>query len=101
MNPPPDTATLDPKQAERDLRRGSPRERTTTHLKRIVAAAAALHLSTAAADNTVPGDKGKDGKGNETQAKPPAEPPGYLVVDPVPPPHIDKNEGDAFLRAGA
>jgi hypothetical protein len=90
----------DPKQAERDLKTGSPRDRTAAHLKRIVAAAA-LQLGTAVADNSVPGDKGKDGKDQkppETQQKPPEEKPGYLVVDPVPPPYINRNEGEGYLR---
>ena len=49
----------DPKQAERDLARGSPRDRTAAHLRRIVAATAAalLPLQGALADNSVPGDK--------------------------------------------
>jgi PEGA domain-containing protein len=91
----------DPKQAERDLKTGSPRDRTTAHLRRIVAAAAALQLGTAVADNSVPGDKGKDGnKPPEAQKPPekPPEPPGYLVVDPVPPPYINRNEGEGWLR---
>jgi hypothetical protein len=91
----------DPKQAERDLKRGSPRDRTAAHLQRIVAAAAALQLGTAIADNSVPGDKGKEGKGNEAQ-KPPDKPPpqdvGYGVVDPMPPPYINRNEGDSYLQ---
>src|SRR5438067_6269926 len=93
----------DPKQAERDLGAGSPRDRTAAHLKRIVAAAAALHLGAAVADNSVPGDKGKDGKNQkppEAQKPPekPPEQPGYLVVDPVPPPYINRNEGEGWLR---
>jgi hypothetical protein len=78
---------------------GSPRERTKAHLGRIVAAAAALQLGTAVADNTVPGDKGKDGKDKQTQGTPqkPPEPPSYGVVDPMPPPYINRNEGAAFI----
>src|SRR5262249_33079203 len=43
--------------------------------------------------------KGKDGKDKptDTQKKPPPEPPSYGVVDPMPPPYINRNEGAAFL----
>jgi hypothetical protein len=89
----------DPQQAERDLRTGSPRDRTRAHLKRIVAAAAALQLGTAWADNTIPGgDKPKNDKGKQTKKEPrPPDPPSYGVVDPMPPPYINRNEGEAFL----
>jgi hypothetical protein len=90
----------DPKQAERDLQKGSPRARTAEHLKRIVAAAAALQLGTAVADNSVPGDKGKNGNKPPDAQKPPErppEPPGYGVVDPMPPPYINRNEGEGYL----
>ena len=91
----------DPEQAQRDLKTGSPRERTSAHLRRIIAAAAALQLGTAVADNSVPGDKGKEGTKPPQEQKPPEKPPenpGYLVVDPVPPPYINKNEGEGYLR---
>ena len=92
----------DPKQAERDLQSGSPRDRTAAHLKRILAAAAALHLGTALADNSVPGDKGKDGKDHkppdaQKPPDPPPQPPGYGVVDPMPPPYINRGDGQGYL----
>jgi hypothetical protein len=85
-----------------DADRGSPRERTSAHWKRIVAAAAALQLGTAAADNSVPGDKGHEGKNPKPPdvQKPPEKPPEvhYMVVDPVPQPYINRNEGEGYLR---
>jgi hypothetical protein len=56
--------------------------------------ASLIRLGTALADNSVPGDKGKDGQKPPDAQKPPPkdakapEPPGYLVVDPVPYPQV-------------
>jgi hypothetical protein len=95
----------DPKQAERDLARGSPRDRTSAHLRRIVAAAAAalLPLQGALADNSVPGDKTKEDKkkGADTQKPPdtpPPQPPGYGVVDPMPMPYVNPSGKTGILR---
>ncbi len=95
----------DPEQAARDLRNGSPRDRTTAHLKRIVAAAAAaaLPFSAALADNSVPGEKRDGGKSGESQKegqpkKPPEEQPGYGVVDPMPQPYINRTLGEGAVR---
>jgi hypothetical protein len=91
----------DPEQAARDLSSGSPRDRTTAHLRRIVAAAAAaaLPLSGALADNSVPGGK-KDDKKGTAESRPASPPPevSYGVVDPMPPPYINKNPGEGTLR---
>lgn len=95
----------DPTAAARDLARGTPRERTRKHLGRLLAAAGlALPFAAARADNSLPptqtGDKGKptDGnKGKPPQPSPPPEPPGYGVVNPMPPPFIERNDKPGFL----
>jgi hypothetical protein len=99
------TEVLPDPEAHADRGGGSPRQRTTEHLKRILAAAGlALQLpQAAAADTSVPPLKGPDGKspsggqvkGGKTERKPgglkpkpqPQPPdPGYYVVDMLPEP---------------
>jgi len=93
----------DPEQAARDLAGGSPRDRTAAHLRRIVAAAAAAALPFAGggalADNSVPGGKNNDKKGTAESGRPSPPPDiGYGVVDPMPPPYVNKNTGEGALR---
>ncbi|HZS36946.1 MAG TPA: hypothetical protein VFF06_08970 [Polyangia bacterium] len=88
--------------------RGTPRERTASHLNRLLAAAGlALAPGLARADNTVPGGGGKPpgeakpGKKPDDAKKPEEpkpEPPGYGVVDPIPEPYIEKKAEPGFLR---
>ena len=91
----------DPSQAD-DLKFGSPRERTTRHLRQILAAAAGVGMIAsggARADNsipptgkekptdkTTPGDKPPTKGEPPHVTEPPAKPPSYWVVDPMPPP---------------
>src|SRR5579859_5118546 len=88
----------DPKQAKDDLARGSPRDRTSQHLKRILAAGvAALGMGgLARADTSTPpgGKNPTDGKQGDKPPvpKPPVPDPGYRVVDPVPMPYIERKE---------
>jgi hypothetical protein len=111
----------DPTQAA-DAARGSPRERTVEHLRKVMAAAAGLAMGagTALADVTPPpgkdgqakqgdaakqgdgkakdGDAGKTGKQAQKPKQPPPTPPSYGVVDPMPEPYIDKKGKPGFLR---
>ena len=111
----------DPGQAK-EAARGTPRDRTVEHLRKVMAAAAGLALAPGAvlADVTPPpgkdgnakqgdpsksgdgkakdGDAGKKGKQAQKQKPPPAEPPSYGVVDPMPEPYIDKKGKPGFLR---
>ena len=101
----------DPTQA-RALERGGPRERTSAHLRKVLAAAAGmamqLHGAGAHADATTPpqgggGQKQVDPKGSPNNdankpKDPPPQPPGYGVVDPMPEPYINKNPGEGVLK---
>ncbi len=98
----------DPAQAKEE-RRGSPRERTSQHLQRVLAAAAGLALTLQGvpghADVTPPQKGQPDGgkKPGDKDAKPgnppKPEPPGYGVVDPMPEPYIDRSVGaPGFLK---
>ena len=89
-----------------DLKHGSPRERTARHLRQILAATAAgvsllASGNVAQGDNSIPPPGGAtkpDGKGAKgvkpeqkkhppiKEPEPPQKPPGYWVVDPMPPP---------------
>jgi hypothetical protein len=87
----------DPTQAA-DAKRGTPRERTSEHLRRVLSAAAGVALGlhgAAHADVTPPKGKGEgDKKPTDTQkAEPKPDPPGYGVVDPIPEPYVDRNAG--------
>jgi PEGA domain len=87
--------------------RGTPRERTAGHLKRLLAAGLALAPGLVHADTTTPGGKkpGDAGaaKPDDAKGKPPQPPqqpqqPSYDVVDPIPPPYIEKKAPPGFLN---
>ena len=86
--------------------RGTPRERIADHMKRLLAAAGlALAPAIALADTTVPDGKGnakppeqKKPDGDKKPDAPQSDPPGYVVVDPVPEPYIEKKGEPGFVR---
>jgi hypothetical protein len=87
----------DPKQGERDLRGGSPRDRTSAYLRKVMAAAAgiALNVQGASHADVTPPPKDGDKKPGDSRPKDgnkpkePEPPPPYGVVDPMPMPPPD------------
>jgi hypothetical protein len=97
----------DPTDGVDELERKGPRQRTSDHLKRLLAAAGLALGAPAYGDatpppqnkpgDTKPGDKKPpDNKKPEPPPQPP--PPRYDVVDPVPAPYIEREEAPGFLK---
>ncbi len=84
--------------AAKGAAKASPRERTSAHLSRLLAAASLAVGGVAGADTTPPNPGKNDGKARQ-QGDKPAQPPQrhYDVVDPIPEPYIDRNAAPGFL----
>jgi hypothetical protein len=86
--------------AAKSAAKAGPRERTSAHLSRLLAAASLAVGGAAGADTTPPNAGKNDGntpKQGDKPSQPQPPPRHYDVVDPIPQPYIDRSAAPGFL----